>query len=122
MPRYWRQEQPETYSPAWIDRDGIVAVFGADCSEADQQFLLTTHKPEALGPLATPVHLTAEHFGRVPRVYVHTLQDGAVSYALQRTMLANAGGAATVVALDASHVPMLSQPQAVADVIAGVAR
>lgn len=122
VPRYWRQEQPETYSPAWIDRDGIVAVFGADCSEADQQFLLTTHKPEALGPLATPVHLTAEHFGRVPRVYVHTLQDGAVSYALQRTMLANAGGAATVVALDASHVPMLSQPQAVADVIAGVAR
>ena len=54
VPRYWRQEQPETYSPAWIDRDGIVAVFGADCSEADQQFLLTTHKPEALGPLATP--------------------------------------------------------------------
>jgi hypothetical protein len=48
--------------------------------------------------------------------------DNAVSCALQKAMLARAGGAGQVVELASSHVPMLSQPKALADVIADAAR
>lgn len=122
VPRWWRQADPKAYSPAWIDAAGIVDVFCADCSPADQRFLLDSHRPEAVPPLGTPVRLTAGRFGSVPRVVVHTLQDRAVSVGLQRRMLAEAGPAARVVELDTSHAPMLTQPKALADAIADAAR
>jgi pimeloyl-ACP methyl ester carboxylesterase len=122
VPRWWRQADPKAYSPAWIDAAGIVDVFCADCGPADRQFLIDSHRPEAVPPLGTPVRLTAERFGRVPRVVVHTLKDRAVSVGLQRRMLAEAGPTLRVVELDTSHAPMLTQPKALADAIAGVAR
>ncbi len=121
VPRWWRQADPKAYSPAWIDKAGIVDVFCADCGAADQQFLLDSHKAEAVPPLGTPVSLTTARFGSVPRIYVHTARDRAVSLTLQRRMLADAGGAARVVELDTSHAPMLTRPQALADVIADAA-
>jgi pimeloyl-ACP methyl ester carboxylesterase len=107
----------------WATRAAMAAgvAMVAACA-ADQQFLVATHKAEAVPPLGTPVQLTAANFGSVPRVYVLTTQDRAVSYALQKTMLANAGGAAQVVEIHSSHVPMLSQPRALADAIADAAR
>jgi pimeloyl-ACP methyl ester carboxylesterase len=119
--KYWTQANPQAYSPATIRREGIVEVFGADTSAADQQFLVNTHKAEAVPPLGSPVQLTAANFGSVPRMYVHTTQDKAVSYKLQKAMLAYAGGAAKVVEINSSHVPMLSQPKALADAIADAA-
>jgi pimeloyl-ACP methyl ester carboxylesterase len=122
VPKYWHQDNPKAYSPATIKAEGIAEVFCADCSPTDQQWLRSTHKAEAVPPLGTPVTLTAGNFGRVPKAYVHTTQDKAVSYALQKTMLANAGGASEVMQLDSSHAPMLSQPLALADSIAKAAR
>lgn len=120
--RYWTQADPKAYSPATIRADGIVEVFCADCSAADQQALVASHRAEAVPPLGTPVALSSARFGSVPRIYVHTLKDRAVSHGLQQRMLAAAGGAARVVTLDTSHLPMLTQPRAVADVIADAAR
>ncbi len=119
---YWSQADPKTYSPATIRAEGIAEVFCADCSIADQQWLVANHRAEAVPPLATAVSLSAARFGSVPRVYVHTRQDRAVSYGLQQRMLAAAGGAARVVTLDTSHTPMLSQPGALAAAIADAAR
>jgi pimeloyl-ACP methyl ester carboxylesterase len=120
--KYWSQDNPQMYTPATIRKEGIVDVFGADTNAADQQFLIATHRAEAIPPLSTPVQLTAANFGSVPRVYIHTTQDRAVSYALQKTMLANAGGADKIVEIRSSHVPMLSQPKVLADLIAEAAR
>jgi pimeloyl-ACP methyl ester carboxylesterase len=122
VPRWWRQADPKAYTPASIDKDGIAEVFCADCSPTDRQFLVDTHKPEAIPPLGTPVQLTAARHGSVPRIQVRTLKDNAVSPALQRRMLDDAGGASRVVELDTSHAVMLSQPRALADVIAEAAR
>lgn len=120
--QYWRQDDPKAYTPASIAREGIVEVFCADCSAADQQTLVARHKAEAVPPMATPVQLSAGRHGRVPRTYVHTRDDAAVSYAHQQVMLAAAGGASQVVTLNTSHMPMLTQPQALADAIAAAAR
>jgi pimeloyl-ACP methyl ester carboxylesterase len=120
--KYWRQDDPKIYSPASIAREGLIATFCADCSPADQQALLASHRPEAVPPLGTPVTLSAERFGRVPRAYVHTRDDQAVSLGLQQQMLAAAGGASPVVTLATSHMPMLTQPRALAEAIAAAAR
>ena len=44
---------------------------------------------EPLAPLATPVHLSAQRFGKVDKVYVHTAKDQVVSPYLQAAMVAH---------------------------------
>ena len=44
---------------------------------------------EPLGVHATPLHLTAERFGRVKRAYMRTTRDNAVTTAMQERMLAD---------------------------------
>lgn len=117
VPQYWRQENPAAYSPAWIAPEGIAAVFAADASADDQEWLVRTHRAEALAPMATPVHLSDARFGRVPRIYVHTTQDRTVSFALQQRMVAASGPMARVAQLDTSHVPMLTRPVELAAII-----
>jgi pimeloyl-ACP methyl ester carboxylesterase len=120
VPRYWRQDDPAAWSPAWIDDAGLIDVFCADAPPEVQEMVRASHRPEALAPLGTPVHL-ADASAAVPRVYVHTRDDRAVSYGLQQRMLARAGGASAVVTLEGGHLPMLAQPLVVADLIAGIA-
>lgn len=115
--KFWRQDDPKNYSPATIATEGLIATFCADCSPTDQQTLVATHKAEAVPPLGTPVKLSAERFGRVPRAYIHTSEDRVVSLGFQQSMLAAAGGAAPVITLKASHMPMLTHPQQVAAAI-----
>jgi len=45
---------------------------------------------EPLAPLATPVHLTAQRFGKVDKVYIHTAKDQVVSPYLQNAMVLTA--------------------------------
>ncbi|MEI7444446.1 MAG: alpha/beta fold hydrolase [Burkholderiales bacterium] len=120
--RWWRQADPQRYTPATIAAEGIVEVFCADCGEADRRRLVERHRAEAVPPLGTPVRLSAARFGSVRRAYVHTTEDNAVSYALQRSMLAAAGPASPVVTLRTSHLPMLTRPREVADAIVAAAR
>lgn len=87
--------------------------------------LLTPDVPAA--PMATPITLTRERWGAVPRHYIRCLQDEAIRPALQQRFIAEADaftpGRRTVVhTLDASHSPFLSQPGALAELLAGIAR
>ena len=115
--RYWRQDDPQRHSPAFIAADGIVETFCADCSAADAAWPVERHRAEPVPPLATPVALTASRFGAVPKAYVLTTQDRTISPALQRAMAA-AGGVTRMIELPTSHAPMLSAPEALADAIA----
>lgn len=114
--RYWRQDDPQHYSPAYIAPEGIREVFADDCSDAIVQRLIDHHKPDALAPLATPVSLTVERFGSVPKTYIHTLQDKAVSYYLQKRMVEQTPVNA-VYTLDSSHSPFFSHPAELAGLI-----
>ena len=49
------------------------------------------------------------HFGRVPRVYIETLRDNAVTLELQRQMQRR-HPCRKVIAMDTSHSPFLSVP------------
>ncbi len=74
-------------------------------------------RPQAIAPLSTPVHLTQERFGRIPRVYVECTDDRALSIDMQRDMIAKSPPV-DVRSVPASHSPMLSMPDKLADALA----
>jgi hypothetical protein len=82
----------------------------ADCSAEGLTLASALLTPEPLAPLATPLQLSAENFGRVPRVYIETLQDRCVSLTLQRRMC-TAMPCRKIISMDTSHSPFLSAPQ-----------
>jgi len=76
---------------------------------------------EPMSVFVTPLRLTAERFGRVPRAYIETVYDNAVPLALQRAMQA-ALPCNPVVTLDTDHSPFYSAPGALADALDYIAR
>jgi pimeloyl-ACP methyl ester carboxylesterase len=106
---YWRQDDPAHYSPPWIAAEGIVEVFCADCSPQIQELVKSRHRPEPLSPFVTPVALTEGNYGSVPRYYVETLDDCAVSHQLQTLMLSRVSTNKRF-QLPCSHSPFFSMP------------
>jgi pimeloyl-ACP methyl ester carboxylesterase len=87
------------------------------CSDAQverAQKLLRRSQP--LAPATTPVSLTDDNYGRVPRYYVECLQDRALSIDVQRRMH-QAAGVRAVATLDTDHSPFFSCPSELADTL-----
>lgn len=82
----------------------------ADCSEEDVTLATALLTPEPNAPVATPLSLTDEHFGRIPRVYIETLRDRGVSPSLQKKMY-TALPCQMVMSMETSHSPFFSVPQ-----------
>jgi pimeloyl-ACP methyl ester carboxylesterase len=85
-------------------------MFYGDCSDEDVARATSLLVPQALAPLATPVRITAEHFGRVPRVYIECLRDRAISPSIQKRMY-TATPCQTIMSMETSHSPFFSAPQ-----------
>jgi hypothetical protein len=79
----------------------VVESLYADCSQADADAAAARLGKE---PLTTPIHVTDQAWGSVPRIYIHTLQDKAISPAAQMEMLAKLPCEA-VVEIPSSHSP-----------------
>ncbi len=76
--------------------------------------------PEPMASLATPIHVTAERFGRVPRAYIECTQDLAVPLAAQQRMRAQ-WPCDPVVTLDCDHSPFYSMPERLAEALMRIA-
>ena len=77
---------------------------------------------EPHGPRSTPLQLTAQRFGSLPRTYIECTADRTIPIISQRRMQELVPGA-EVVTLDADHSPYLSRPAEVAAaLIAAAAR
>jgi pimeloyl-ACP methyl ester carboxylesterase len=93
--------------------DKVRDLFYHDCTDADVAYASARLRPQALGAHSTPVHLTQERFGRIPRVYVECTQDRALTIEKQRDMVAKSPPI-DVRTLDSSHSPFLSMPDKLA--------
>ncbi len=82
----------------------------ADCPAEDVALASLLLTPEPNAPVATPLHLTEGNYGRVPRVYIETLQDRGLSPAVQRKMYTRLP-CQKVISMNTSHSPFLSAPQ-----------
>jgi pimeloyl-ACP methyl ester carboxylesterase len=104
------------HGTAGIAKDGIIDVFAADAPQAVQDYLLANFKPDPLAPLATPVVLSDANFGKIEKVYIHTLNDHAVSYPLQQRMVSSSN-VTRVYAIPSSHTPFISMPALLAAIL-----
>lgn len=69
----------------------------------------TLLRPDPIAPALTPVTLTASNYGRLPRYYISTTHDVAISPAAQARMIRNQP-CTRVYSIDSDHSPFFSHP------------
>lgn len=92
-----------------LREEGIKEAIFADCPDEDVARAKALMCPQATLPNITPVVTTGENFGMVPRVYIETLRDRALSNYVQRQMY-TALPCQKVITMDTSHSPMCAAP------------
>ncbi|WP_121353552.1 alpha/beta fold hydrolase [Flavisolibacter nicotianae] len=108
-------QHPETSSHTLqpkIYREGLYH----DCDEDITALakLLLSHEPVESG--ITPLELTEENFGSVPRVYIECTEDRAVTPFIQRKMYTEMP-CENVYQLPTSHSPFFSKPRELVDIL-----
>lgn len=93
--------------------------FYGNCTDEDADFAMSRLAPQPLKPLVTPMRISDAAFGRVPRAYIETTRDRAISLQAQRRMQA-ALPCAPVFTLESDHSPFLSQPEALARILISI--
>ena len=96
-----------------VRREALAETFYGDCTPAEIEDAASRLRPEPVLPNRTPVHVTAERFGRVSRAYIATAADRAVPPALQRQMY-TALPCDKVITMDTAHSPFISAPSTLA--------
>jgi len=108
-------QHPETAShtlQAEIYKDGLYH----DCDDTITELakVLLSHEPVESG--ITPLELTEENFGRVPRVYIECTEDRAVTPFIQQKMYAETP-CEKIYQLSTSHSPFFSKPQELVNIL-----
>jgi pimeloyl-ACP methyl ester carboxylesterase len=101
---------------AWMKRDGV-ACFAGDLSEQEQKVVWSTHfAPDAKLLLKNAAGVA---WKSKPSWYIVATKDRTVQPELQRFVAKRMG--ATIREVESSHIPMLSNPKVVIDVIRAAA-
>ena len=101
--------QPEIY------KEGLYHDCDDDITELAK--VLLGHEPVESG--ITPLSLSEENWGRVPRVYIECTEDRAVTPFIQQKMYTETP-CEKVYKLNTSHSPFFSQPKALVDILLNV--
>ena len=102
-----------------LREDSLKEVFYGDCSDEDVARAKSLLVPQATAPSRTPIHITEENFGRVPRTYIECLRDKAIFPSWQRKMY-TATPCQKILSLETSHSPFLSAPEALVAHLASI--
>ncbi len=103
-----------------IDPASAVDVFYNTADPADAKAAAAQLTPQPEGGRRSKLQRSDENFGRVPRVYIETLQDRSVFNELQKRMYTETP-CETLLTLDTDHAPQLSAPDALATMLLDVA-
>jgi putative intracellular protease/amidase len=107
------------YSAATIKHDVITPAVCDDCPGYMKDALVKYHKAEPTKPLGEKVTLSAK-FASVPKYYIHTSQDNAVGYELQKQMVKANGTIKKTWVMNTSHLPFVVQPREFLDIILSI--
>lgn len=108
-------------SYAFIDPAQRVELFCNGCDAASKAAVDSGFVNEPLAPLAAPATVSADRFGKVDKVYIHTAKDQVVSPDLQTAMVA-ATPVRKEITLDTGHAPFVAAPDALARAIEAAVR
>jgi pimeloyl-ACP methyl ester carboxylesterase len=101
----------EDGSSATVEQAYLKELFYGECSEEDIALARLLLAPEAMAPSATPINVSDNNFGRVPRVYIECLRDKMIPPSLQKKMH-TALPCQSVISMDTDHSPFFSAPDA----------
>lgn len=104
-----------------VKKEYLSNLFINDGTEANKKLVITNYRAEPAIPFTNKVTLTDGNFGAVEKVYIKTLQDVVISPGLQGRMIA-AAGIKTVLEVNTSHSPFLSQPHTISELLLKVAK
>ena len=94
---------------AKIPADSLPDIFIAEGTPSEIALVTSKYRDEPLAPFVTPVHTTPAGWGVVPKAYIFTMDDHALSFGLQQTMTAGVTLTATAM-IATGHAPFLSKP------------
>ncbi len=95
---------------ARLNEDMITQAFYSECTPEDAMAAQSKLVSQALAPFMTPLQLTDDKFGRLPRVYIECTRDRAISITIQREMYKNSA-CSEIHTLNTDHSPFLSTPR-----------
>jgi pimeloyl-ACP methyl ester carboxylesterase len=104
----------------FIDLGRAPEIFYNTSPQADIDRAVQLLRPEPAAPTFTPLTLTDDNFGTVPRIYIRTQRDQTLGPLLQERMLAGTP-CQQVLSLDTDHSPFFSAPRQLADQLLGIA-
>jgi pimeloyl-ACP methyl ester carboxylesterase len=110
--------RPDAHGFFKLTRTGVDEVFAQDLPQSERALLFATQTP--LAGAAFGGAITAPAWTEKPSFYLRATEDHTIHPDLQQTMAARIN-AKTVVDVASSHLPMLSHPRAVADLIIAAA-
>ncbi|MBO6781920.1 MAG: alpha/beta fold hydrolase [Alphaproteobacteria bacterium] len=96
-----------------IDPEAAVEVFYNTADPADARAAAARLTPQPESSRRSPLQLTEERYGTVPRVYIETLQDRSVFNELQKKMYSETP-VDRLYSLDTDHAPQLCAPEKLA--------
>lgn len=103
-------EMSEDQSTATVSDEGLKNALYNDAPDEVVEAARKRLDNQSLEPFGAQATVTDENFGRVPRVYIETTNDRAVSNSVQREMISNLP-CEKVYTMDTSHLPMASKPE-----------
>lgn len=109
-----------TYDSLDVVRSFLPDIFIQDGTADNKAFLIKNYKVEPGPPFNNPAILSTANFGSVDKYFIHTLQDHAVTYLLQKREVAAAGVTKTY-KLNSSHSPFLSKPDSLTILLQNIA-
>jgi pimeloyl-ACP methyl ester carboxylesterase len=112
---FYEETQSTTLQPE-IYKEGLYH----DCDDAITEMakLLLSHEPFVSG--ITPLQLTDENYGSIPKVYIECTEDRAVTPFIQRKMYTETP-CEKVYSMATSHSPFFSKPNELAGILCEIA-
>jgi putative intracellular protease/amidase len=98
------------YKTASIKKEMIAPAVCDDCPPYMKDVLVKYHRAEPAGPLSEKVNL-GKNFASVPKFYIHTANDSAVGFDLQKAMVKTNGTIKQTFTMNTSHLPFVVQPE-----------
>ena len=96
-----------------VKKDMIKEVFYHDCTEEDFSNAISLLVPQSSVPLGTPISLTDEKFGQIPKVYIECLDDRVITPSVQKKMYTDYN-CEQIITINSSHSPFFSFPDELA--------
>jgi pimeloyl-ACP methyl ester carboxylesterase len=90
-------------------RAQLPALFYEDVSAEDRYRAMERLRPQPISISTTPVTLTEDRFGSVPRWYIECTRDNAIRIARQRAMVKTMP--CKVITMECGHSPFYSNPE-----------